>query len=136
MTILAAILAAVAAASASPSPAPDDTLLGTWRGTSTCVDRPRHPACQDEVVVYEFRRKAGEEGVVTLNAGKIVEGQLLPMGELDFRWDAGRRAWTSEFRNERVHILWSFVVRGDAIEGTLVDLPDGSLVRNVAVKRQ
>ena len=134
MIILAAILAA--AASASPSPAPDDGILGTWRGTSTCVDRQRHPACKDEVVIYGFRRKAGEEGVVTQKADKIVEGQVVPMGELDFRWDAGRRAWTSEFRNERVHILWSFMVRGDAIEGTLVDLPDGSLVRNVAVKRQ
>ena len=134
MIILAAILAATA--SASPSPAPVDSILGTWRGTSTCVDRQRHPACKDEVVVYEFRRKAGEEGVVTLNAGKIVEGQILPMGELDCRWDAERRSWTSEFRNERVHILWRFVVRGDAIEGTLVELPDGSLVRNVAVKRQ
>ena len=134
MIILATILAA--AASASPSPAPDDSVLGTWRGTSTCVDRQRHPACKDEVVLYEFRRKAAEEGVVTLTADKIVEGQVVPMGELDFRWDAGRRAWTSEFRNERVHILWSFMVRGDAIEGTLVDLPDGSLARNVAVKRQ
>jgi len=132
--VLAAILAA--AASASPSPAPDDGILGTWRGTSTCVDRQRHPACKDEVVIYGFRRKAGEEGVVTLNADKIVEGQVVPMYELDCRWDAGRRAWMSEFRNERVHILWSFMVRGDAIEGTLVDLPDGSLVRNVAVKRQ
>ena len=134
MIVLAAILAA--AASASPSPAPDDGILGTWRGTSTCVDRQRHPACKDEVVIYGFRRKAGEEGVVTLNADKIVEGQVVPMYELDCRWDAGRRAWMSEFRNERVHILWSFMVRGDAIEGTLVDLPDGSLVRNVAVKRQ
>ena len=134
MIILATILAA--AASASPSPAPDDSILGTWRGTSTCVDRQRHPACKDEVVLYEFRRKAAAEGVVTLSAGKIVEGQVVPMGELDCRWDAERRSWTSEFRNEGVHILWSFVVRGDAIEGTLVDLPDRNLLRNVAVKRQ
>jgi hypothetical protein len=35
-----------------------------------------------------------------------------------------------------VHILWSFVVRGDAIEDTLDDLPDRNLGRNVAVKRQ
>jgi len=94
--ILATILAA--AASASPSPAPDDSILGTWRGTSTCVDRQRHPACKDEVVLYEFRRKAAEEGAVTLKADKIVEGQVVPMGELDCRWDGERRSWTSEFR--------------------------------------
>ena len=104
-------------------------------GSPGC-SRQRHPACKDEVVIYEFRRKAGEEGVVTQKADKIVEGEIAPMGELDFRWDAERRAWMSEFRNERVHILWRFVVRGDAIEGTLVELPDGNLARNVAVKRQ
>ena len=33
-----------------------DDLLGTWRGTSTCVDHIAAPACQDEVIVYEFCR--------------------------------------------------------------------------------
>ena len=27
-------------------------FLGTWRGTSTCVDRELAPACKDEIVVY------------------------------------------------------------------------------------
>ena len=42
--------------------------------------------------------------------------------------------WTSEFTS-RVHGLWSFAVRGTELTGTLVELPSGTVLRNVAVKR-
>lgn len=116
--------------------APTAEILGTWNGTSTCVRSPEFPACHDEVVVYEFREAASGGGAVTLAAYKIVDGEKGLMGEMDFTHDAKQGAWLSEFQNARFHGVWTFVVKGDEISGTLVDLPSKHLVRNVAVRRQ
>ena len=129
------LIALLAAAAPSPSATPRDAILGEWRGSSTCVDKVRYPACTDEVVVYHFRPKGDEPAAVVLAADKVVDGKVLPMGDLDCTYDAKRGAWLAEFRNERTHILWTFVVRGRAIQGTLVDLPDRQLIRKVAVRR-
>jgi hypothetical protein len=117
-------------------PAPVAEFLGEWRGTSTCVKSPEFSSCHDEVVVYEVRKAAGNGETVTLAAFKIVNGEKLPMGDLDFAYDAKQGAWTSEFRNDRVHVLWTFFVRDGAITGTLVDLPSKHLIRNVSVRRE
>jgi len=133
-----AAAAAVAFALAQGSPAAPprrDEILGTWKGTSTCVDRVRYPACKDEVVVYEFREMAGAPETVLLQGDKIVGGQRVNMGELEFVWDAGEGAWLSEFRIRNNHGLWRFVVHGTSLEGPLVDLPEKNLARKVAVKR-
>ena len=129
------LLALLSAVAASPSPTPRDAVLGEWRGTSTCVDRAKHPACTDEVVVYHFRPKGDDPNAVVLAADKVVDGKVLPMGELDCQYDGTRGAWLSDFQNERVHNLWTFVVRGREIQGTLLDLPDRTLVRKVSVTR-
>jgi hypothetical protein len=125
-----------AAAALALAAAPAQEILGTWLGTSTCVKNPDFPACRDEVVVYEFREAASGGGAVTLAAYKIVDGEKGLMGEMDFTYDAKQRAWTSELKTARVHALWTFFVKGEAITGTLVDLPSTHLVRNVAVKRE
>jgi hypothetical protein len=129
-------LLAVLTAAASAASGPRDAVLGEWRGTSTCVDRVKHPACKDEVVIYHFTAKSDDPSAVTLKADKVVDGKVLWMGDFDCNWDAASGAWLAEFQNERAHVLWSFVVHGREIEGTLVDLPDRSLVRRVAVKKQ
>jgi hypothetical protein len=115
---------------------PRAAILGTWRGTSTCVKSPEFPACHDEVVVYEFRESSSGSDAATLEAFKIVNGEKQSMGEIEFTRDAKQGAWVSEFTTPRVHVLWTFVARGDEITGTLVDLPSKHLIRNVAVKRQ
>lgn len=132
--VVAACLLGFAVAAAAWAAGPG-RILGTWRGTSTCVKSPEFPACHDEVVVYEVREAAPGGRAVTLDAYKIVDGERQPMGELEFTYDARLEAWTSELRTPRVHALWSFVVDGDAIAGTLVDLPSKHLIRNVAVRR-
>src|SRR5206468_1802724 len=99
------------------------------------VGNPDYPACHDEVVVYEFRDATAGGGAVTLAAFKIVNGEKVPMGEIDFAYDAKQGAWTSEFRTPRTHVLWTYIVSGDAMTGTLVDLPTKHLVRTVAVQR-
>ena len=134
--VTAAFVLALGLALDSPAaPSRRDEILGTWTGTSTCVDRARHPACKDEVVVYEFREKPDAPDGVSLQADKIVDGQRVTMGELDFTWDPGEGAWLGEFRIRNNHGLWRFVVHGASMEGTLVDLPEKNLVRKVAVKR-
>ena len=132
--ILAA-LALLASARLASAAAPVEEILGEWRGTSTCVKSPEFPSCHDEVVVYEFRKAASGGERVTLAAYKIVDGEKQLMGEMDFDYDAKQAAWTSEFRSPRYHGLWTFFVKGDALTGTLVDLPSRHVVRNVAVRR-
>jgi len=87
-------LGAVARASAGvEEPAAGDPaqLFGTWRGTSVCADRVAAPACQDEVVVYEFT--AGPKpGIVRWAADKVVDGKRVPMGELELSFDKGKAA--------------------------------------------
>ncbi len=116
--------------------APVDEILGAWDGTSTCVKSPEFPSCHDEVVVYEFRKPAAGGEAATCAAYKIVGGEKQLMGELDFGYDAKEHAWTSALRTDRVHALWTFFVRQDAITGTLVDLPSKRVVRNVAARRR
>lgn len=131
---VAALCFATAAASGLASPAPP--IVGTWRGTSTCVQNPDFPACRDEVVIYEVREASAGGAAVKCSAYKIVDGEKQFMGDLEFVYDGKQGAWTSEFQNARAHGLWTFRVEGDALTGTLVDLPARHLVRNIAARRE
>jgi len=84
--------------SSAPSPT---QLLGTWRGTSTCTDRVAAPACNDEVVVYEFT-KGVKPGTVHWAADKVVNGKREPMGEMDVAYDKTEECWKAEFSSPRV----------------------------------
>ena len=134
-TLLFALVFESGIATILAAPDPRAAFVGTWRGTSTCVDHVRNPACKDEVVIYEVHEKSGDDRTVSLEASKVVDGKVLPMGDLDFTSDASGRTWTSEFQSARVHVLWSFVLDGNRIEGTLVDLPDRTLIRRIAAKK-
>jgi len=130
------IILGLCAAAAANAAAPRAAILGTWKGTSICVKSPEFPSCHDEVVVYEVRESGNGGDAVTLAAYKIVDGEKQFMGDLEFAWDDKQGAWNSEYTNGRVHVLWTFVVQGDDITGTLVDLPSKHLIRNVSVKKQ
>lgn len=132
-TVAALLLTAAAALVAAPAPVAE--VLGDWRGTSTCVKSGEFPSCRDEVVIYEFR-KAEEADRVDLTAYKIVNGEKQLMGEFSLTWDAAQGAWTKDFQNERYHGLFTYVVHGDAITGTLVDLPSRHVIRNISVERE
>src|SRR5262249_25308669 len=85
-------------------PPPPEPIYGTWRGSSLCMDGERAPACKDEEVLYKFTRpEGGAEGKAHQEAFKIVDGNVVPMGELDFTYDPDARAWTCEFESPRVH---------------------------------
>jgi hypothetical protein len=136
-----ATLAAVLAFAAPPpvSFARDDVLgrvapSGVWRGTSTCTDRVAAPACRDEVVVYEFTAGA-KPGAVHLKADKMVDGQRLPMGEMDLEYSTGEACWRAEFTSPRLHSAWCFVVKGSQMTGTGTLLPGKETIRKIDVHK-
>ena len=136
LTLWISLLAVPLFAGAPEGPPPPEPIFGTWRGTSVCMDRERAPACKDEEVLYTFTRPAdGAEGKAHQKADKIVDGNVVPMGELDFTYDPNVRAWVSEFESPRVHGLWSYSVAGGKLSGTLLELPSRAILRTVSCLR-
>ena len=115
--------------------APADRIVGTWRGTSTCVDRVAAPACNDEVVVYEIERSAGKPDSVTTKEDKLVDGKRVPMGVLEFKRGVTEDAWLTEFETPRVHGRWELLLSGDQMTGTLLLLPSKTVVRRMSLVR-
>lgn len=127
------VLVLIAAAAKASASVPKGEIVGIWRGVSACVKSPEFPDCNDESVEYDFYDAAG--GAVHLAAYKFFNGDKVLMGEMDFTYDEKIGSWTSEFQNPRYHGLWTLTVGGDALTGTLVDLPSGHKVRDVLVRR-
>ena len=114
---------------------PVDEIVGTWRGTSACVDRQAAPACTDEEVIYETVTNSRRPDSVTVRADKVVDGKRLPMGFLDFTYEATSRSWTSELETPRMHALWRLSVSGTTLSGTLTLLPSKAVVRRVNLRK-
>jgi hypothetical protein len=132
--VVAALLLG-AASLGSAAPADLGAFLGTWRGTSTCVNREIAPACKDEIIVYDVRRSEKPD-TATVKADKIVDGKRVPMGELDFAYDPKDACWRSELSTPRVHGVWCLSIQGQAMTGSLRVLPDNQDVRKVQLKRE
>lgn len=109
-------------------------IIGTWQGTSTCVDKVTFPACHDEEVIYEVRPTAQSADSVTLRADKVVNGSREFMGELVFGRGSGGE-WSSEFESPRGRGRWTIRVEGTRMWGGLIDVPSGRQVRAVALQR-
>jgi hypothetical protein len=110
-------------------------FLGTWRGTSTCVNREAAPACTDETVIYEVRRADAPDAAV-LKADKIVDGQRVSMGELAFHYSQKDACWRSEISTPRVHAVWCLTIEGRVMTGSLRQLPGNTEVRKVQLKHE
>jgi len=108
---------------------PRQPLIGHWTGTSICT--AVRPACHDEIASY--RVKAGTKpDIVTIDAGKIVDGKEELMGTLDFHVDFAARTLTSIMANGGT---WHFSWTGTAMTGTLKQ-PDGQVVRNIRLTKK
>ena len=129
------VLCFVASLAAQVSQGPAAEILGTWRGTSLCVDRARDTACHDEEVIYQVDSAAGPTGPVRVVADKVVNGSRESMGVIRLRYDTTTHAWAAEIRTARGQVLWSFAPNGDEMSGTLLELPSRRLIRRVAVRR-
>jgi len=112
-----------------------DEIVGTWSGSSICVDRQAAPACNDERVVYEISASPGKPDTVTARADKVVDGKRLSMGVLEFTHDAKSGSWTSELETPRVHALWRVTVNGAMLTGTLTLLPSRAVVRRIDLRK-
>jgi len=113
-------------------------ILGVWRATSVCINREAAPACRDEEVIYEVRETVPPvDGKLTIKADKVMDGKVVSMGVIDVVWDPKETAWSCDFQTPRFHGLWSYTQpKGDDLAGTLVSLPDRTLLRKVAARRQ
>lgn len=124
---------ALAASAAPPSHAPAE-LIGTWRGTSTCIDRVAVPACHDEVVVYEFTAGA-KAGEVHWKAFKIVNGEQALMGEMDLSYDTGEVCWVAEYISPRARTRWSLMIDGPRMTGAARLLPGKTVFRRIEARK-
>jgi hypothetical protein len=110
-------------------------LIGDWSGDSTCVNKDKFPACNDEKVVYHITRVADKKDTINLSADKIVNGKPDFMGAYDMVYDAEKQTLTTEVDNGRVHFLIEFVVKNDAMDGSMISLPDKTQARQMKVKK-
>jgi hypothetical protein len=114
--------------------APAASILGTWRGTSTCADKAHDTACHDEVVIYEVDSSASARGPVRWVADKVVNGTRENMGVLRLQYDTTTHMWSTDL-NMRIAARWSLEPRGDRMVGTLAERPSGRIIRRVSVRR-
>jgi len=111
-----------------------EKIVGTWRGTSTCVDLKAAPACKDEVVVYEIVAVPGSADKVTVKGDKIVNGERQHMGDLEFTLGKAG-VWTNEFESPGARSHWTLTVNGKKMTGTGTLLPSNALVRRMELTR-
>ena len=113
---------------------PAQAILGTWHGTSICVDKQVDRACKDVEVIYEIDSAVGPRGPVRISADKIVNGARDNMGVFRLTYDSTADLWFADF-NTRIRARWTFVPHGNSIVGDLSELPARRLVRRIAVRR-
>jgi len=113
---------------------PVGEIVGTWSGSSLCVDRQAAPACNDEQVVYEIKASS-KPSTVSVDADKVVDGKRVSMGVLEFTHDAKSGSWTSELDTPRVHALWRLTANGAMLTGTLTLLPSQAVARKMELRR-
>lgn len=134
MTSLTVLAGVLVLAAQPPRAHSIDEIVGTWKGTSVCTDRVAAPACQDETVVYEVRA-GSKPGTAVLKADKVVNGERVPMGDLEFAYDATEGCWRSDFESPRVRSRWCFTIDGRTLTGTARLSPGNQTIRRVAVVR-
>lgn len=109
-------------------------LIGSWRGTSLCADKVHWPACHDEQVIYDARPSPGSRDSVLLRADKIVNGERVFMAEFPFA-PGPNNTWVAEVAMGQSHGRIALTITGNHLSGTLVDVPSGRTVRNLALDR-
>jgi hypothetical protein len=104
-------------------------LAGDWRGESLCA--ARNTACHDESVVFHLSIAAGKHDAVSVRADKIVNGQPVNMGTLQFRYIPDERQLVCEYPQG----IWRLQVSGEKMEGTLTR-SDKTLFRRVTLHKE
>jgi hypothetical protein len=132
--ILIVVLLALYPGMQQNTPSTENRFIGTWHGTSVCVDRKTDTACKDEEVVYVVKGIRAVRDTVEMEAFKIINGERLSMGMMRPAYSQVSGFWTFELA-ARVHALWAFQVKDSTVNGTLVELPLKRLIRQVHASR-
>ena len=104
----------------------DSAVIGVWKGTSIC--QVKNSACHDENVVYYISKGQGAD-TFDIRAVKIVNGKEVEMGTINCKLDRKGNQLISDSYG-----LWTFTLKGDNMEGTL--LYKGDLYRKIKVSKQ
>lgn len=102
------------------------TIVGDWRGESSCVVKPS--GCRDEDSLYHFSRHEGKPGWFSLKGDKIVDGKPITMGTMDCSSDRGARTLQCQLPSGSIR----FELKGDRMEGTMT-LQDGTFWRRLSL---
>jgi len=110
------------------------SLVGEWRGTSTCTPVGK-PACHDEQVVYHVRRAATADTDSTVERqewvmNKLVNGAEEEMATLECEYRPAVAQVTCPMRGW----VWSFDAPAGLLRGTLKN-PAGVVWRDIRVAR-
>jgi stress response protein SCP2 len=108
-------------------------LTGQWVGTSICTE-PRG-ACHDEIASYRVS-KSDDVHKVTISFNKIVNGEEEVMGVNDCAVDAAAHTIQMDLQVRGNPYRWKFSWSGREMNGTLVRLSDGRIIRNVHVRKK
>jgi hypothetical protein len=103
-------------------------IIGTWKGTSECVqsDSP----CRDEVNVYRFTKISGKPNAFLGIGSKVVNGQEIEMGTLEWTFIPEYHALETEVSGSTLHL----VLMGNKMEGTL-KTPNKIIYRRIHLQR-
>ncbi len=113
---------------------PADSIVGTWRGTSLCVNRKAAPACTDEQALYRITAKTAD--AVVLEGNKIVHGKVEFMGEFRPTFDASTGTWVAVFEGPRKSARLRLKVADGKLTGTMSLLPDDIVIRRIELTKE
>ena len=123
-TMICMFLVAQIQASRAQAAGDQSQISGTWRGNSECA--LKNGPCRDETNVYRFFAVSGRPGKYSGAGSKVVNGEEILMGTLDWQYDAKNHILESNNPNG----VFRFVVHDDKMEGTLL-LPNGTVYRRI-----
>ena len=118
----------------TPARAQTPALVGSWKGTSTCVDPANHPNCHNEQVIYDATLRPGSKDSVNIRGYRFVNGEKDFMGEFDFI-QVRDSSWVAELATPRFHLRVVLRITGSSIKGSLTDLADNRRVRDIVLER-
>jgi hypothetical protein len=128
LTLVAGLLLAASGSPLQADNAPAG-IVGIWRGHSECA--VRSSSCRDEENVYRFKDLPGKPGWFSGAGSKIVNGQEVLMGTLEWRYDPAKRELVSKSPAGSFRL----VADGDKMEGTLT-LADKTVFRRIHLERE
>jgi Protein of unknown function (DUF3224) len=109
------------------------SLTGDWTGESICVGEVG--ACKDEQVVYHVSVDPTDATKVKIGADKIVNGKPDFMGDIVLKYDGRNNTLTGNLDGPRGRGLWEFTIKGNMMWGTLSQLPEKRIVRQIRLTK-